>query len=96
MKKVFLLVFMSIVLTGYGLAMKDMRLLRYPDIKPGQDRYSHSSSPAGSGFKLPVRLERLMVPFSWQIEVPRLSVGHGISFVGPAHRSLLQTGRDPD
>jgi len=32
MKKVFLLVFMSVVLIGYGLAMKDMRLLRYPDI----------------------------------------------------------------
>jgi tricorn protease len=32
MKKIFLLVFMSVFLIGYGLAMEDMRLLRFPDI----------------------------------------------------------------
>jgi tricorn protease len=32
MKKVFLLVFISVFLIGYGLAMEDMRLLRFPDI----------------------------------------------------------------
>ena len=32
MKKVFLLVFMSVFLIGYGLAVDDMRLLRFPDI----------------------------------------------------------------
>jgi len=32
MKKIFLLVFMSVLLIGYGLAMEDMRLLRFPDI----------------------------------------------------------------
>jgi tricorn protease len=32
MKKVFLLVFMSVFLIGYGLAEEDMRLLRFPDI----------------------------------------------------------------
>jgi tricorn protease len=32
MKKVFLLIFMSVFLVGHGLAMEDMRLLRFPDI----------------------------------------------------------------
>jgi len=32
MKKIFLLFFLSVFLTGYGLAMEDMRLLRFPDI----------------------------------------------------------------
>ena len=32
MKKTFLLVFMSVFLISHGLAMEDMRLLRFPDI----------------------------------------------------------------
>jgi tricorn protease len=32
MKKVFLLVFMSVLVISYGLAIEDMRLLRFPDI----------------------------------------------------------------
>ena len=32
MKKVFLLIFMSVFLIGYGFAADDMRLLRFPDI----------------------------------------------------------------